>query len=290
MTVAELISLAIQISMGLMVFCVGLHARGEDIVYLLRKPGQLIRSLLAMNIVMPAVAVAIALWFGLDRPVKIALIALSVSPVPPILPGTQLKAGGRSSYVVGLLATAALLSIVFVPAAAAFIGWIFGEEVRTLPSAIARIVGTSLLGPIVAGIVIERLAPAFAARIARPLSLLATAVLVVAFLPVLLKIWPAIVASFGNFTFVTIVAFCALGILVGHVLGGPDREDRAVLALATASRHPAVALAVVHNTSELLPVLGIVLVVLIVGSVLGAVYTKLTARANLPGERQRQAG
>jgi len=278
-TITQLISLGIQVSMGLMVFCVGLHARTEDIVYLLRKPGQLVRSLVAMNVIMPAVAVVIALEFsGLDRSLKIALIALSVAPIPPILPGTQVKAGGRSSYVVGLLAIAALVSIVSVPVTAAFIGRIFGEDVRTDPAAIAWVVATSLLGPIVAGIVVERFAPALAARIARPVSLFATVLLVVCFLPVLLKIWPAIVASFGNFTLLTIGVFVAIGLAVGHLLGGPAREDRSVLALATASRHPGVALAVAHDTSSLLPVLAVVLVCLVVGALFGAVYTKWIAR------------
>jgi BASS family bile acid:Na+ symporter len=94
---------------------------------------------------------------------------------------------------------------------------------------------------------------------------------------VLLKIWPAIVASFGNFTLLTIAAFVAIGLAVGHLLGEPAREDRSVLALATASRHPGVALAVAHDTSSLLPVLAVVLVCLIVGALLGAVYTKWIA-------------
>jgi|SRR5262245_2059059 len=291
MTLQQMISLAIQLSMALIVLSVGLHARFDDLLYLLRRPSLLVRSLLAMNVIMPAVAVAIAYWLDVDHALKVALIALSVSPVPPFLPGTQLKAGGRESYVVGLLVTAALVSIVFVPAVAALIGRIFGQEVRTAPSAIAWVVVTSIIAPLIAGIVINRLAPKLAALLARPLSLLGTVVLVIAFLPVLLKIWPAIVASFGNFTFVTIVAYCAIGILVGHVLGGPQREDRAVLGPATASRHPAVALAVVHNTNELLlPVLGIVLVALIVGAVAGAVYTKMLARSSVGGARQSPAG
>jgi bile acid:Na+ symporter, BASS family len=286
MTLQQLISLSVQGSMALMVFCVGLHARFDDCAYLLRRPGLLVRSLLAMNVIMPAVAVAIAYWLDVDHALKVALIALSVAPVPPILPGTQLKAGGRESYVVGLLATVALVSILFVPAAAALVARLFGQEVHMAPSAVAWVVLTSILAPLLAGVVVGRVAPKIAARLARPLSLLATIVLVVAFLPVLLKIWPAIVASVGNFTLITIVAFSVVGIVVGHLLGGPDREDRTVLALATASRHPAVALAVVRNTDELLlPVLGIVLVALIVGAVLGAVYTKLSARVSMPSQR-----
>jgi hypothetical protein len=95
---AQTISLAIQGSMALMVFCIGLHATLDDLVYLLRKPGLLARSLLSMNVIMPAVAVTIALAFDLDRDLKAVLIALSLSRVAPILPGSQLKKGGRESY------------------------------------------------------------------------------------------------------------------------------------------------------------------------------------------------
>src|SRR5262252_11017581 len=123
--------------MALIVLSVGLHATVEDLLYLVRRPGVLVRSLFAMNVIMPAVAIAIAFWLDVDHALKVALIALSVAPVPPILPGTQLKAGGRESYVVGLLATVALVSILFVPAAAELIGRMFGQEVRTEPSAIA---------------------------------------------------------------------------------------------------------------------------------------------------------
>jgi BASS family bile acid:Na+ symporter len=287
MTLQQLISLGIQGSMALIVLCVGLRAGFDDLLYLLRRPGLLVRSLLSMNVVMPAIAVAIAYWLDVDHALKVALITLSVSPVPPFLPGSQLKGGGRQSYVIALLATASLVSILLVPSLTALIGRIFGQEVRTEPSAIAWVVVTSIIAPLIVGLLINRVAPKLAAMLARPLSLLGAIVLVAAFLPVLLKIWPAIVASFGNFTLVTIIAFCALGVLVGHVLGGPDREDRTVLATATASRHPAVALAVVHNTNELLlPVLGIVLIALIVGAVVGAVYTKLVARSGLPTARQ----
>jgi len=283
MTVAQAISFGIQGSMALMVFCVGLHARIADVAYLVQRPGLLVRSLLAMNVIMPAVAITIALAFDLNHALKVALVALAVSPVPPILPGTQLKAGGRSCYVVGLLATAALVSILFVPAAAAAIGRIFGQEVRTPPSAVAWIVMTSILAPLIAGVVVARWLPAMAERIATPLSHAATIVLVVAFLPVLLKIWPAIVGSFGNFSLLTIVVFVAVGLAVGHVLGGPASADRRVLALATASRHPAVALAVVHDTGDLLlAVLGMVLVALIVGALLGAVYTHGVGRSSAP--------
>jgi BASS family bile acid:Na+ symporter len=56
--------------------------------------------------------------------------------------------------------------------------------------------------------------------------------------------WLAMVSLVGNGTIVAIVAFSLVGLVVGHLLGGPDSDDCAVLALATASRHPGVALAI----------------------------------------------
>jgi bile acid:Na+ symporter, BASS family len=55
-------------------------------VHLFRRPGQLVRGLVAMNLLMPMFAVALAVMFDLNPAVKIALVALSVSPIPPVLP------------------------------------------------------------------------------------------------------------------------------------------------------------------------------------------------------------
>src|SRR5215471_3055967 len=115
MTLAKLIPLAIQLSMAIVIFCVALNARFTDVVFLLRKPGLLLRSLVSMLLVMPVFAVAMARLFDLNLAVEIALVASSLSPVPPILPGKQIKAGGKSSYVIGLLTVTALVSIVYVP-------------------------------------------------------------------------------------------------------------------------------------------------------------------------------
>jgi BASS family bile acid:Na+ symporter len=40
------------------------------------------------------------------------------------------------------------------------------------------------------------------------------------------------------------VAFVGVGLIVGHLMGGPDPEHSIVLALSTACRHPAIALSI----------------------------------------------
>lgn len=111
MNIAALIPLALKASVFLNVFALGLNASPRDAACLFRKPGRLARLLLSMFVVMPLFAALIASAFDLHPAVKIALIALAVAPVPPVLPKKAMKAGGESSYAIGLLVAAALLSI-----------------------------------------------------------------------------------------------------------------------------------------------------------------------------------
>lgn len=105
MNLTTLILLALKSSIFLTVFALGLNVSPKDTTYLFRNPGQLVRSLLPMYIIMPLVAAALIAAFDIHPAVKIALAALVVSPIPPLLPKKQLKAGGEGSYTIGLLVT-----------------------------------------------------------------------------------------------------------------------------------------------------------------------------------------
>ena len=124
--------LAIKASIMLLVFGLGLHASPRDTTYLFRKPGLLLRSLLSMGVIMPLFATVIAEIFDLHSAVEIAIIALALAPVPPILPGKQEKAGGRASYAIGLLVTAALFAIVLVPAGVELMGKVFAKDLHMM--------------------------------------------------------------------------------------------------------------------------------------------------------------
>ena len=246
MTAAQIISLAIQGSMALIVFCLGMQSRARDITGLLQQPGLLVRSLLAIYVIMPLLVAALCAYFNLTHALEVALVVLALSPLPPILPGKEVKAGGDASYAVGLLAIAGIVAIVFVPAAAALLGKIFNRPGQVPMATVVLVVATSILLPLAAGFLVRWLAPALALRINKPLSTIAWIVLGVACIPVLIGTWHAMLALVGNFTLVAIIAVTVVGVLVGHHLGGPDPSDRTVLALSTSSRHPGMAMAIAH--------------------------------------------
>lgn len=246
MTIAALIPIVIQASIFLLVLGLGLHATPEDATYLFRRPGLLFRSLLAMNVVVPVFAAVLVAAFDLYLPVEIALLLLAVSPVPPILPGKQLKLGGHTNYVYGLLVAAALCAIVLAPLTIEILARVFQREAHISPAVIAKVVLISVLIPLVVGLTVRRSAPALAERMAPLATRLGTVLLIVGLLPILISAWPGITSLIGNGTILAIVAVVGAGLVAGHVLGGPDPDNRTALAIASSMRHPGVALAIAN--------------------------------------------
>jgi BASS family bile acid:Na+ symporter len=273
MTLAQATGLAINVSMGLIVFCIALGVRPADILPLVRSPGMLLRSIIAMYVVMPLVALALAIAFDFRHAVEVALVTMALAPIPPILPGKQIRSGGNPARTLGILTLTAAASVAFIPLAVELIGRIFRRDLAIPASIIFKMVAISLLLPAMAGMSVRQFAPRLADRIARPLSLFAMILLVAAFIPVLVKVWPAMMALIGDFTVVAIALFSAIGLLVGHVLGGPDAGDRTVLALAAATGHPGIAIGIAHATNPDDPgIPAAVLLVLLAGAVASVPY------------------
>ncbi|HYR08119.1 MAG TPA: hypothetical protein VEQ60_10130 [Longimicrobium sp.] len=276
MTLATLAPLMMQASIVLTVTALGLRARRGDVRSLLTDRGRLARSLLAMHVVMPLLAVTLAAAFDFHPAVKVALVALAVSPVPPLLPKKELKAGGRGSYVVGLLVVSAVLAVAVVPAAVALVGPQVGDPRHLSPNAVARLVAITVLVPLAAGIVLRHLAPGLADRAVKPAVSLSTLLFSTAAVLVVAASLRSIVSLLGNGTLLGVALFSAAGLATGHALGGPAREDRVVLALSTASRHPGVATAA---SAVIAPgetrMLAAIVLYLLVGGVLSRVYLGL---------------
>ena len=244
MKIQTLIMITIQASIFMTVFSFGLNSSLDDILYVVRRPSLLARSLLSMNIIMPLFAAVIITLFDFHPAVKIALVALAVSPVPPLLPQRELKAAGTASYAYGLLFTAALIAIVYVPLAIELLSRFFDVPAHMPPAAVARLVLITVLAPLSIGIAVRHYASALAGRIAKPVLMVALVVLGVSILPLLVVLFPSVMSLIGNGTIIVIVAFVLVGLASGHLLGGPEPDDRTILALSTAIRHPAVAMAI----------------------------------------------
>jgi BASS family bile acid:Na+ symporter len=245
MDLKQLVVLALQASVISTVVGFGLKTRQGDLSYLLRRPGLLVRSLVAVFVVMPVVAVLLAQLFDFEPTVERALIALSVSPVPPLLPRKESKAGGDEDYALGLMAILALMAMVVIPLELLILQSVGGRPLEMASGAVIRVVLISTLLPLAAGMAVRAFMPGLVDRIEKPVAIIAKVLLPIALLILLAAAAPAILALIGNGGIViAMVIFLAVGLAVGHVLGGPNPDHSVVLALSTACRHPAIALSI----------------------------------------------
>src|SRR5215470_16291815 len=174
MTLASLIPLLAKVSIILFVFAIGLKASFSELTYLFRRPRLLARALASMYVLMPLFALGVAATFDLHPAVKIALVALSVSPIPPILPNKALKSGGSEQYTIGLLVAMAALSIIVIPIAIRIVDQVVGVPLAMRPGSVAVLVLTTIVVPLFIGILLRTSAPSFADRAAKPVGMIAS--------------------------------------------------------------------------------------------------------------------
>jgi len=262
-------------SIMLSVFAIGMKATFNDAVYLFRRPNELLRAWLSMSVIMPLFALTLVMLFNLHPAIQIALIAISVSPIPPIFPNKAFKAGGVENYTIGLLVGSAVISVIVIPVAMELVERIVGIPLQMRARTVAWTVLVTIFLPLLLGIAVRAVAPKVADRVAKRLAFVSLMLLILSALPVLVGMTRPMFSLIGDGTLLAFGAFGLVGFVVGHLLGGPEPAKRPTLALATASRHPAVALGIAHANfpNQRLAVPTVFLYLMVVG-VLSALYLK----------------
>ena len=275
---AAVAKLAFALSLAVLVFGSGLGARFSDVTALLRRPGLLARSLIAVLVLAPALAVALVLLLDVHREVAIAIVALSISPLPPLLPSRGAKAGGRAEFGLGLVLVLALSAVPVILAATAILEAVFGRDYVATPWAITRVLTVSVLAPLVAGMIVARLSPSTAKRLAGPIARVQRWLLPIAMVALLVSAAPQMWSLLGDGTLLAVAIFVVGALAVGHLLGGPNRRDAAVLAFATSCRHPATALALASANFPTTDEHAAIALYGLVTAVAGGIYTLIARR------------
>ena len=290
MTLQTLILLVLKTSIALDTLGLGLRSTFAEATALFRRPADLARAFVSMNVVMPLFALALAMTFNIHPAVKIALVALSVSPVPPLFPHKALKAGGRENYTLGLLVAMALLAIVVIPVTMEIFGLLTSLPLQMPARSIASLVRDTILLPLFVGITLRVVVPGFAQWAARPIGIIASVLLLLSIVPVLFVSARAILSLIGNGTILSLAAFSLLGLGTGYLFGGPEPENRRVLALATSTRHPAIAVAIAQtnfpNQKLAIPAIVLYLIISIISGIVTGVAAKLGRAGSAASEAE----
>ena len=272
MDARQLIVLALQVSIIGTVFSFGLNTTHADFRYLFGRPSLLFRSLLAVLVITPLMAIVLVQVFEFQRAAEIALVALAISPLPPLLPSKESRVVGNTSYGVALMASLALLSFVTVPLSVKVLEQVVGRPLNVPTAAIARMVSVAVLLPLLVGMTVRATLPAVAERIEPVITLVAKILLILGAVALFAGMWRAILGAIGGGAVAAMLVFVVVALAIGDLLGQPEREHSIVLALSAASHHPAIALAIVSANVPNEQFAGTILLYLLVNLVFGGLY------------------
>jgi predicted Na+-dependent transporter len=271
----KLILTAVQILVLVVVplgaFLLGL-ATGRPYLRLL-KPGVLVRFFLATFVIMPLIAIGLALLTPIPE-VWAGLALISITPPAAGLSEKVAKIGGDEKIGLAWQALAVVLSIFTIPLTLLLLDKFLGLTLELGTSAVLKKISVLYLVPIIAGFLGRQLWPAAADSLGKVLKHVATVGGLLLVLLVLVIAVPVIFSQ-AAVNLLIVVGFVAFAILVGHLLGGPPPELRPTLAAALATRWlpPALALAAVNNSTR--AVAPVLIPYLFAGVLLMIVYGRL---------------
>jgi bile acid:Na+ symporter, BASS family len=216
----------------------GLQIRLSSLKAVLSNYRLLGKALLANFVLLPAFAFLLTRMFSVDSDVAVGIMLMAMAPgVPFLVNSAARKQGGSLAFAMAIAFVFSALSIVTIPITAALI----------LPSgALAKVPAQNFLGTLVLFQLVPLIVGALlSGRLSAPVIEKTVKVLHLAFfaaaLVFVVMLFPKIVTSvsavygFGQLAIIAVVGLFALGI--GWLCGGPDREFRRTLSIATLLRN-----------------------------------------------------
>jgi BASS family bile acid:Na+ symporter len=276
MNPAIVLKLVLLLGVVLLVVAIGLRARLEEPLLLLRRPALALRAMVAMYVALPAFVLVLVWLLPLREGVGAVLLGFAVSPVLPPWAKTGTAVGGQTDYVIGLELLSAGVALLVVPLMIWIVYRVFGVETTLEPMAVEQVLLATVAVPLALGMGLARLWPGAAPRLAARADRAGTVVILLGAVVLLVVHGRAILGVIGQGTLIVTVAVIAFGLLVGHLLGGPDPGNREALASATVSRHPAIALVLASGAFPELEstVIGMVLLYLLASLLLPIAYKR----------------
>jgi bile acid:Na+ symporter, BASS family len=210
----------VRISIFALMLDIGLTIPFGELTSLWRRPALLIRSLLAVLVLVPGVVLLLLWLLDLPRAVATGLAVLAAAPGAPLTTMRSQMAGGSTPYSASLQLTLALLAVLTTPLTLAIFHAMFVLETAGLPSVeVAREVAIVQFLPVSIGLLVRRLVPGLAGVADRPLTVLAN-VLFALLIAVTLVPSVRMILHLGTLPALAVVIMVGISLALGHLLGG----------------------------------------------------------------------
>lgn len=259
----------------------GLNVTIRDLLSPFRDRKLIFLSLLANFVVVPLFAFVLIYLFPLSSGLATGLLLVSIAAGAPSTPKVAEFTGGNIAYAVSLTLLMTILTIILMP----FLVPYLMEGVGMNPTKVAVNLVMFMLIPILAGIVVRDRLPGVAGRALPVVELISNASIGVIFLTFGILFFAHLKELFGGpggleVAMIAII-FTVGALLIGYLMGGPDRSNRGVLAFGTGFRNITAVLVVITATFSsldgdiiLMVLMVTVFSVIIVSAIVGLILKK----------------
>ena len=220
---------------AVVMFSIGLRTSGGELLNILRDRALFARLLLANCVLIPAIGFLLVHVFPLNPDASIGILLLAAIPGTPIALQFTRMAKTRLAFAAAMTFVLSVVSIAMTPLVIETMPQIAQRNERPVFILIANIALYIVL-PLCGGVWAVRHAPITAPKLALPLGLLATVTFLFLMWETRLMRRQAFNAISGGGTVLAMFLLLLLSMLIGWLLGGPDRETRRILATSTGMR------------------------------------------------------
>ncbi|BEP92348.1 bile acid:sodium symporter family protein [Acidovorax sp. A79] len=229
MSFVSILPTLLFIALGLVMFGLGLSLTVGDFRRLLQHPRAVLLALVLQVLVLPAACYALIVLLGVAPVYAVGLMLLAASPGGVSANLFSHLFGGNVAMNISLTAINTVLSIASLPLITNWAIDTFARTGQVVPLQFGKVVEVIVivLVPVVLGMAVHRRAPAFSARMEKPMKIFSAVVLAAFALIAIAKEWTALVESFAGIG-PAVLLFNAISLASGYYLARAAGLDKSM--------------------------------------------------------------
>jgi predicted Na+-dependent transporter len=238
----------------------------------------IILSLVANFVLVPLLALVIVRVIPLSEGIQIGLILVGFAAGAPFLPKLVHVAKGGMAFTAGLMVLLMVVTIAYLPLVLPFV--LTGVQVN--PWEIAKSLIVLMLIPLAIALFIRARYESVATGLVHTMNMAANLSLIAMFIGYFIGYSDVTYGVLGTGGILVSILLVVGAVIIGYLLGGPDKDNKKILALGTGQRNLAAAFAVASSNFAASPE---VLIEVMDVAVIGFIVLMLLA-----GEMGRRSG
>ncbi len=226
----------VKVTLFTLMLAIGVNFSKEKFIFLWRDLNKLLRSLLAVIVLVPLIVILLLWVLKLPPESATVLALLAASPGAPLTTKRSEMAGVSTPYSTSLQLTLAILAVIITPLTVSLFDTIFDLSIKVTAINIAKQVIQVQFLPIGIGVLLQKIQPQLTEKISKPLTILANILFIIMVL-IILPVAISLIFKMDLLSIIAIIITALASLLIGHFLGGTDLHERSALAISSIARN-----------------------------------------------------